>query len=105
MGELFDVLALLADQGPDCLRWNKEVDNLLFWSLLLEKRKRPQGEIYFAPLFLNSAADCGGEKHFKTALNSCRNFDLTRQIVEEQPTTMTPHARKAKLSSLQGFSL
>lgn len=38
MGELFDVLALLADQGPDCLSWNKEVDNLLFLSLLLRER-------------------------------------------------------------------
>lgn len=37
MGKLFDVLTLLADQGPDCLSWNKEVDNLLFWSLLLKK--------------------------------------------------------------------
>lgn len=37
MGELFDVLTLFADQGPDCLSWNKEVDNLLFWSLLLTK--------------------------------------------------------------------
>lgn len=37
VGKLFDVLTLLADQGPDCLSWNKEVDNLLFWSLLLKK--------------------------------------------------------------------
>lgn len=39
MGELFDVLTLLAYQGPDCLSWNKEVDNLLFWSLLLKENK------------------------------------------------------------------
>ena len=40
VSELFDVLPLLADQGPDCLSWNKEVGNLLFWSLLLEKKKK-----------------------------------------------------------------
>lgn len=40
MGELFDVLALLADQGADCLSWNKEVDNLLLLSLLLRKKTK-----------------------------------------------------------------
>lgn len=35
VGELFDVLTLLADQGADCLSWNKEVDDLLLLSLLL----------------------------------------------------------------------
>lgn len=33
MGKLFDVLALLADQGPDSLSWNKKVGNLLLLSL------------------------------------------------------------------------
>lgn len=40
VGELFDVLALLADQGADCLSWNKEVDNLLLLSLLLRKKNK-----------------------------------------------------------------
>lgn len=33
MGKLFDVLALLADQGPDSLSWNKKVGYLLLLSL------------------------------------------------------------------------
>lgn len=45
MGELFDVLAFLADQGPDRLSWNKEVDNLLFWSLLLEEKKTKNPDV------------------------------------------------------------
>ena len=48
MGELFDVLALLADQGSDCLSWNKEVDNLLLLSLLL--REKQNRKIYFISL-------------------------------------------------------
>lgn len=33
MGQLFDVLALLADQGADSLSWNKKVGDLLLLSL------------------------------------------------------------------------
>lgn len=40
MGQLFDVLALLADQGPDSLSWNKKVGNLLLLSLRKTKHKK-----------------------------------------------------------------
>lgn len=33
MGKLFDVLTLLADQGPDSLSGNKKVGNLLLLGL------------------------------------------------------------------------
>lgn len=56
VGELFDVLALLADQGPNCLSWNKEVDNLLLLSLLLRQKKKD-----FTTL-LNLTTDDGREK-------------------------------------------
>lgn len=68
MGELFDVLALLADQGPDCLSWNKEVDNLLFWSLLLENKTKKGGtqkKNILVHFLLSSPADGGREKHLK----------------------------------------
>lgn len=44
MGELLDVLTLLADQGADCLSWNKEVDDLLLLSLLLISKKKEEND-------------------------------------------------------------
>lgn len=82
MGKLFDVLALLADQGPDCLSWNKEVDNLLLLSLLLTENRAKRKISFTTPL--NSTISGGREikkKTFKTAL---KTFNLTCQILEEQ---------------------
>lgn len=112
VGELFDVLALLADQSSNCLSWNKEVDNLLFWSLLLKKKKThekstwPHRKRCFTTLHSTLLLTVANMNALKTEQRQTfKTLDLTCQLLEEQPRTMTPHASKAKLSSLRGFAL